>query len=75
VALVGIVVGVPLGIVIGRAVWDAFALNIGVVPFPVVDAGLLATIVASVLAATVLLALGPSIAAARARPGPLLRTE
>jgi len=75
VAVLGIVVGIPLGIVIGRAVWDAFALNIGVVPFPVVDAGLLAIIAACVLAATALLALGPSIAAARAQPGQLLRSE
>jgi ABC-type antimicrobial peptide transport system permease subunit len=75
VALVGIVVGVPLGIVIGRAVWDAFALNIGAVPYPVVDVGLLALLVVCVLAASALLALGPAIAAARSEPGQLLRTE
>jgi ABC-type antimicrobial peptide transport system permease subunit len=75
VALVGIIVGVPLGIVIGRAVWDAFALNIGVVPLPVVNAGLLGLLVVGVLAATVLLALGPALAARRARPGQLLRSE
>ena len=32
VALVGIVIGVPLGIVVGRVVWNAFATNLGVVP-------------------------------------------
>ena len=75
VALVGIVVGAPLGIVVGRAVWDAFAVNIGVVPFAVVDAGLLSIIVVCVLAGTALIALGPAIAAGRSRPGQLLRTE
>ena len=75
VALIGIVIGIPLGLVTGRAVWDAFALNIGVVPFAVVDAGLLVIIVLCVLASTALLALGPAIAAAHARPAQLLRAE
>jgi ABC-type antimicrobial peptide transport system permease subunit len=75
VALVGIVIGTPVGIVIGRAVWDAFAVNLGVVPFPVLNTGLLAELLVCVLAGTVLLALGPAIFAARSRPGQLLRAE
>ena len=31
-AVVGIVLGAPLGIVTGRAVWSVFANNLGVVP-------------------------------------------
>ena len=36
-AVVGIVVGVPLGIVLGREVWSAFANNLGVVPVSVIE--------------------------------------
>ena len=36
VALVGIMFGVPLGIVVGRVVWQAFATNLGAVPVAVV---------------------------------------
>ena len=32
VTLVGLVVGVPVGIALGRVIWRAFALNVGVVP-------------------------------------------
>ena len=36
VALVGIVVGAPIGIAAGRVLWRVFATNFGVVPVPVV---------------------------------------
>ena len=35
-AVIGIAVGVPLGVVIGRAVWRTFANNLGAVPVAVV---------------------------------------
>jgi ABC-type lipoprotein release transport system permease subunit len=35
-AIVGIIVGVPLGIVIGRQLWTVFADNINAVPDPTV---------------------------------------
>ena len=53
---VGIVVGVPLGIVLGREVWGAFANNLGVVPVSVVPSGLLVAIVVGILATANLLA-------------------
>jgi hypothetical protein len=34
--MVGIVVGVPIGIVIGRQLWSVFARNIDAVPDPTV---------------------------------------
>ena len=43
-ALVGIVIGVPLGLVVGRAVWRAFANNLGAVPVSVVPILLTAAI-------------------------------
>src|SRR5205823_5457403 len=36
VALAGIVVGVPVGIAVGKTLWRVFAANFGVVPVPVV---------------------------------------
>jgi hypothetical protein len=75
VTLVGLVVGVPLGIALGRVIWRAFALNIGVVPDPVVDLTVIAALVGAVLVGAFVLAIGPAFAASRSRPGQLLRTE
>jgi ABC-type antimicrobial peptide transport system permease subunit len=75
VALVGIVVGAPIGIAAGRVLWRVFATNFGVVPVPVVPLLLLAGLAAGVLAAANLLAAGPALLAARSNPGQLLRAE
>jgi hypothetical protein len=74
-ALIGIVLGVPLGIVVGRAVWLAFANNLGVVPVSVVPIWLIGVLVAGVLVVANLIALAPALVATRSRPGDLLRTE
>lgn len=65
---VGIVVGVPLGIVLGREVWCAFANNLGVVPVSVVPSGLLVAIVAGILAAANLLAVAETVQTTTASP-------
>jgi hypothetical protein len=75
VTLVGLVVGVPVGVVLGRVVWKAFALNVGVVPEPVVELWVIAALMAAVLVGALVLAIGPAVAAARARPARLLRVE
>lgn len=75
ITLVGLVVGVPVGIALGRVIWRAFALNVGVVPDPVVDPGVIVGLGAAVLFGALLLAIGPALAAARARPARLLRVE
>ena len=75
VALVGIVVGVPLGVIAGRAVWQAFATNLGVVPVTVIAVGTLAVLAAAVLVGAIVLAIGPALMSARSRPAALLRTE
>jgi predicted lysophospholipase L1 biosynthesis ABC-type transport system permease subunit len=74
-ALVGIVIGVPLGLVAGQVVWRAFALNMGAVPVAVVPTGLLVALGAAVLVVANLLAVLPALAATRSRPGDLLRTQ
>ena len=74
VALVGLIAGLPAGIAAGRVLWRAFAASLGAVPVPVVPAGLLAVLAASVLVVANALALGPALIASQARPGDLLRT-
>ncbi len=75
VTLEGLVVGVPVGVALGRVVWRAFALNVGVVPEPVVDLWVIVGLGAAVLVGALVLAIGPALAAARARPARLLRME
>ncbi len=76
VALVGIVVGVPLGIVVGRLIWKAFATNLGAVPVPTVPAWAIAALALGVLVVANLLAVVPGVASARRRSvGQLLRTQ
>ncbi len=75
IALIGIIVGVPAGVAVGRLIWRAFASSFGVVPVPVVTAwSIVAVVLAAVLIANVL-AVGPAVAAGRTRPASLLRAE
>jgi hypothetical protein len=76
IALVGIVVGVPLGIVVGRAVWIAFATNLGVVPVVAVPGLTIAALALGVMVVANALAIVPAVTSARRRSaGQLLRTE
>jgi ABC-type antimicrobial peptide transport system permease subunit len=70
--LLGIVIGVPLGLVAGRAIWKLFAGQIGVVPVATVSVWLIVAIVAGLIVITNLLALGPALAAVRTKPGRLM---
>jgi hypothetical protein len=74
-ALVGIVIGVPLGVVVGQAVWKAFASNLGAIPVSVVPIWLIGVLVAGVLVVANLIAVAPALAATRSKPGDLLRTS
>ena len=75
VALVGLVVGLPVGVVAGREVWQAFAVNLGVVPVTVIQVSTLAVLSIGVLLVANALAIGPAFVSARAKPNSLLRTE
>ena len=74
VALVGIVVGTPLGIAAGQAVWRAFATNLGAVPDSIVPVEVIAALGLGALVAANLLAVAPAVVAARSKTtGQLLR--
>jgi hypothetical protein len=57
------------------AIWRAFAISLGVVPVPVVQAWLIVALAAGALIAANALAAVPAMSAARSQPGQLLRTE
>ncbi len=63
-AVVGIVVGVPLGIAAGRQLWLLFARNIDVVPQPSVPLSVLFVALAALLLANLVAAVPGQIAAA-----------
>jgi len=76
VAMVGIVVGVPLGVALGQVAWKAFAINLGAVPVSTVPAWLIVVLAAGVLVVSNLLAVAPALVAARSKTaGQLLRTQ
>jgi len=72
---IGLVVGLPLGIVAGRFLWDLFADTIYVVPNPTVPAAVLAAIAVGALVLGNLVAAVPGRIAARTPAALLLRTE
>lgn len=74
-ALIGIVIGVPLGVAVGQATWKAFANNLGAVPVSVVPVGLVGGVVAGVVVAANLLAVGPALVATRSKPARLLQAS
>ncbi len=75
VALIGIVLGVPLGIAGGRLVWTAFASNLGVVSIPVVTVWVIAAVVVGTLVVANLLAVGPAVVASRSKAAALLKAD
>jgi hypothetical protein len=72
---IGIIVGAPLGVVIGRAVWAAFARNLGAVPVSVVPVWFLVVLLAGVVIAADVIAIAPALVATRSRPKELLRAQ
>jgi len=75
IALVGIVIGVPAGIAVGRAVWGLFAHSLGVLAVTEVTAWVMVAVAAATIVVANVLAIGPAIVAARSRPASLLRSE
>ncbi|MGO9875848.1 MAG: FtsX-like permease family protein [Acidimicrobiia bacterium] len=72
---VGVLIGVPLGIVTGRALWDQFANALHVVPQPTVPALTIALIAIGAIVLANLVAAIPGLQAARTRTALLLHAE
>ncbi len=73
--VLSLMLGIPLGVVAGRQIWNVIAGSLGVVPSPRVPAIAIAILIpASVILANVIAAI-PARAASRTRPGDMLRAE
>jgi putative ABC transport system permease protein len=72
---IGIVVGLPLGIIAGRALWNRFAESIHAVPQPAVPALTIALIALAALLLANLIAAIPARRAARTNTATLLLAE
>jgi ABC-type lipoprotein release transport system permease subunit len=75
VALIGIVIGVPVGIGVGHVVWIAFAHSLGVLPETVVIGWAIAAVAGATVVVANVLAIGPAVVASHWRPASLLRSE
>ena len=68
-------VGIPIGVITGRALWNALANGIGVLPRPQVEPLLLLAMIPAVVALANLIAAAPARSAARTQPAQVLRSE
>jgi ABC-type lipoprotein release transport system permease subunit len=72
---IGVVVGVPVGIVFARWLWDLFARNFDVGPAPTVPVVSIVLIALGALVLANVVAAVPGVIAARTRTASLLRAE
>jgi hypothetical protein len=72
---VALVIAVPAGTALGRALWRAFAQIIGVINTPVVPLFALSVLAVGALACAALVGAAPGILAARTRPAAMLHEE
>jgi hypothetical protein len=75
VVLIGVVVGVPSGIVVGRLAWRSFAGNLGVVPVPIVAGWTIGALALGAVAVGAALAVWPAFLAVRSHSARSLREE
>jgi len=73
--LIGIAIGVPMGIVLGRSLWDLFAHEINAVPAPSVSVPSLALVAVGAFVLANLVATVPGNMAARTPTALILRSE
>lgn len=75
IAGLGLIVGVPVGLALGRLSWTAIVDRLGAVAEAITPWPALGVVVLAVLAIANLVGLGPGLRAARSHPADTLRTE
>jgi hypothetical protein len=73
--LIGAVIGIPLGILLGRELWTLFARDINAVPQPTVPATAVVLVGVGTLVVAIIAATWPGRSAATTPPGLVLRSE
>ncbi len=73
VAAIGLLAGIPVGVITGRVVWLAFAAHLGVVPAAVIPLAAIGTLAVGIVVVANLLAIAPAAAARNTTPARLLR--
>jgi ABC-type antimicrobial peptide transport system permease subunit len=73
-ATIALLIGVPLGMLLGRLGWAAFAYRLGVVSEPV-RSPLSVLVIPVTLVVALLVSLGPGLVARRVRPAEVLKAE
>ena len=71
----GLLVGVPLGVIVGRATWTRIASHNGVLVRPILSLVIAGAVVVGTLIVVNAVAWFPARQAARLRPGVVLRSE
>ncbi|HEV3368866.1 MAG TPA: FtsX-like permease family protein [Acidimicrobiales bacterium] len=74
-AVLSLVVGIPLGIIVGRGTWALFANELGIGASSVVPSTRIVLCVPAVLLISLLVAVGPAWFASRLQPARVFRTE
>jgi ABC-type lipoprotein release transport system permease subunit len=74
-AVIGLVLGIPIGIFVGEAVWNRVAESLGIAPVIVLPALALATSIPVAIVVFNALAFWPARSAARTRPTRALAVE
>ncbi len=74
-AILGVVAGIPLGIALGRWLWDLFAREIGAVPIPAVPVWSMVVAGVSAIVLANVVAFFPGRNAANTQPAPVLRDQ
>jgi ABC-type antimicrobial peptide transport system permease subunit len=73
--LIGAVIGIPLGILLGRELWTLFARDINAVPQPTVPLIAIVLVGFGTIVVAIISALWPGRNAATTPPGLVLRSE
>jgi putative ABC transport system permease protein len=75
IASIALLVGVPVGFLVGRFAWALFADRLGIVSRPVEAWSSVAIVVPAILVVANLVAIGPAMFARRTQPAQVLRAE
>jgi ABC-type lipoprotein release transport system permease subunit len=72
---VALLIGLPLGIAVGRTIWSVFAHQLGTLAEPVTPSWQILLTIPSAVVLANLIAVVPAVMAGRMKPAPALRAE